>query len=390
MSESVESRLRAIRAKVESCQRLSREDGEFLFRPDVDLHAVGRLADRVRRRKNASVAFYNVNAHLNPTNVCVYRCPLCAYSRDPSDPDAYVMTRDEILARGREAVEAGATELHIVGGLHPAKDYAWYRGILADLHEAYPALHLKAWTPIEIAWFAETSGRTVREILEDLKGVGLGSMPGGGAEMFDAEIRAQIAPRKANAETWLAVHRTAHALGLRTNATMLYGHVERAVAARSRVDHLLRLRELQDETGGFQAFIPLAFHPEGTPLAQRVPRPPTALDDLRTIAVSRLLLDNFDHIKAYWISLGVPTAQIALGYGADDLDGTVRHEKIHHEAGSKAPETLTVEELEALIREAGFEPVERDTLYRRVRRRGTQWWVEEPGTRPSAAKPNEG
>ncbi len=369
MSDPVESQLQAIRAKVESSERLSREEGKFLFRPDVDLHAVGRLADLVRRRRHGNQAFYNVNAHLNPTNVCVYRCPLCAYSRDPGDPDAYVMTRDEILARGREAVQAGATELHIVGGLHPAKDYAWYRSIVADLHAAYPSLHLKAWTPVEIAWFAETSGRSVREILEDLKSVGLGSMPGGGAELFDAEIRRQIAPRKVDAETWLHIHRTAHVLGLRTNATMLYGHLERPDAARLRVDHMLRLRELQDETAGFQAFIPLAFHPEGTQLAHRVPRPPTAMDDLRTIAVSRLLLDNFDHIKAYWISLGVATAQIALCYGADDLDGTVRHEKIHHEAGSKEPESLTVEELEALIREAGFEPVERDTLYRRVQRR---------------------
>ena len=390
MSESIESRLRAIRAKVESSERLSREDGEFLFRSDVDLHAVGRLADLVRRRKNGNVAYYNVNAHLNPTNVCVYRCPLCAYSRDPGDPDAYVMTRDEILARGREALEAGATELHIVGGLHPGKDYGWYRGIVADLREACPTLHLKAWTPVEIAWFAETTGRTVREILEDLMAVGLGSMPGGGAEMFDAEIRAQIAPRKADAETWLAVHRTAHGLGLRTNATMLYGHVEQAVAARCRVDHLLRLRALQDESGGFQAFIPLAFHPQGTRLADRVPRPTTALDDLRTLAVSRLLLDNFDHVKAYWISLGVPTAQIALCYGADDLDGTVRHEKIHHEAGSKAPETLTIEDLEALIREAGFEPVERDTLYRRVHRKGTEWWVETSGSRQAGAGPDQG
>jgi aminodeoxyfutalosine synthase len=245
---------------------------------------------------------------------------------------------------------------------------------MADLREAYPTLHLKAWTPVEIAWFAQSTGRTNREVLEDLIRVGLGSMPGGGAEIFDPEIRRQLAPRKADAETWLAVHREAHELGLRTNATMLYGHIE---TVRHRVDHLLRLRELQDETGGFQVFIPLAFHPEGTQLADRVPRPPTALDDLRTVAVSRLVLDNFDHIKAYWISLGVPTAQIALCYGADDLDGTVRHEKIHHDAGSKAPEILAVEDLEALIREAGFEPVERDTLYRRVRRNGAEWKIEE-------------
>jgi aminodeoxyfutalosine synthase len=328
----------------------------------------------VRRRKNGSVAYYNINAHLNPTNICIYRCPLCAYSRDPGDPGAFVMTRDEILARGNEAMESGSTELHIVGGLHPARDYAWYRGIMADLHEACPTLHLKAWTPVEIAWFAQSTGHTNREVLEDLVRVGLGSVPGGGAEIFDPEIRRQLAPKKADAETWLAVHRAAHELGLHTNATMLYGHIE---TVRHRVDHLLRLRELQDETGGFQVFIPLAFHPEGTQLADRIPRPPTALDDLRTVAVSRLLLDNFDHIKAYWISLGVPTAQIALCYGADDLDGTVRHEKIHHEAGSKAPEILAVDELEALIREAGFEPVERDSIYRRVRRNGAEWRVDE-------------
>ncbi len=374
MTAATNSReLRSIRSKIEVGERLSREDGEFLFRPEVDLHGVGQLADRVRRRKNGSAAYYNINAHLNPTNVCKYRCPLCAYSRDADDPAAYVMGRDEILGRGQEAIESGSTELHIVGGIHPAKDFRWYRDVLAILHEAFPRLHLKAWTAVEIAWFAESTGRSIRDVLVDLMGVGLGSMPGGGAEIFDPEIRAQIAPRKPDAQTWLDVHRTAHGLGLRTNASMLYGHLE---SAGHRVDHLLRLRELQDETGGFQAFIPLAFHPEGTQLADRVPRPPTAMDDLRTVAVSRLLLDNFDHIKAYWISLGVPTAQIALCYGADDLDGTVRHEKIHHDAGSQAPQVLAVDDLEALIREAGFQPVERDTLYRRVRRRGAEWEVE--------------
>jgi aminodeoxyfutalosine synthase len=368
-----DSMLADIRAKVEAGRRLSREDGECLFRPEVDLHAVGRMADAVRRRKNGSAAYYNINAHLNPTNVCIYRCPLCAYSRDPGDAGAFVMTDDEILARGNEAAAGGATEMHIVGGIHPQKDYAWYRGILAKLHAAHPALHLKAWTPVEIAWFAESAGRTIEEILEDLVSAGLGSMPGGGAEIFDSQLRQRIAPRKADAATWLAVHRAAHRRGVRTNATMLYGHLENTS---HRIDHLLRLRDLQDETAGFQAFIPLAFHPEGTALADLVPHPPTALDDLRTVAVSRLVLDNFDHIKAYWISLGVATAQIALGYGADDLDGTVRHEKIHHEAGSKAPEALSVEELEAMIVEAGFTPVERDTLYRRVRRNGPHWEVE--------------
>lgn len=365
--------LDSIRHKVESGRRLTRKEGEFLFRPEVDLHVLGQLADQVRRRKHGPVAYYNRNVHLNPTNVCQYRCPLCAYSREPDDPSAYVMDRDAILARGREAAESGSTELHIVGGIHPHQEYSWYRTILTDLHAAFPRLHLKAWTAVEIAWFAASSGRSIRAVLEDLVAAGLGSLPGGGAEIFDPLVRQQIAPRKCDAATWLSVHRTAHQIGLRSNATMLYGHLETPA---QRIDHLVRLRELQDETGGFLAFIPLAFHPQGTRLATVVAHPPSVFDDLRTVAVSRLMLDNFDHIKAYWISLGVPTAQVALSYGADDLDGTVRHERIHHEAGSQAPEALSVAQLHGLITEAGFEPVERDSLYRRVRRTGIDWEVE--------------
>jgi aminodeoxyfutalosine synthase len=357
--------------KVASGERLTREDGEFLFRPDVDLHAVGELADLVRRRKNGNVAYYNINAHINPTNVCMYRCPLCAYSCDAGDAKAYVLSREAILAQGQEAVDAGATELHIVGGVHPRKPFEWYLGILDDLHRAFPRLHLKAWTAVEIAWFSALAGWSYEAVLEELVGAGLGSLPGGGAEIFDPQVRRQIAPRKADAEAWLAVHETAHRLGIRSNATMLYGHLE---DASHRVDHLLRLRELQDETGGFQAFIPLAFHPEGTRLAHL--EPASGLDDLRVIAVSRLILDNFDHIKAYWISLGVGTAQVALAYGADDLDGTVRRERIHHDAGARSPQVLSVDELRRLIREAGRDPVERDTLYRRVKRNGNQWRIE--------------
>lgn len=355
--------LEPIAAKVQAGQRLCAAEGEMLFQRDVDLHAVGRLADRVRERKNGNVAYYNINAHLNPTNVCTYRCGLCAFSCDPDDARAYVMSRDEILARGQEAVDCGCTELHIVGGVHANQKYEWCLDLVRSLHEAFPSLHLKAWTAVEIAWFAESTGRSVRSILTELIEAGLGSLPGGGAEILDDSVRLQICPRKANAQTWLDVHRTAHQLGLRSNATMLYGHVE---TFQQRVAHLLRLRELQDETGGFQALIPLSFHPEGTSLAH-LPKP-TGLDDLRTVAVSRLMLDNFDHIKAYWISLGVGTAQVALAYGADDLDGTVRHEAIHHEAGAQTPEILSVEELRSLIVEAGREPVERDTLYRRVER----------------------
>ncbi|MGQ9575676.1 MAG: aminofutalosine synthase MqnE [Thermoguttaceae bacterium] len=364
-----------VRQKVEDGQRLSAAEGEALFDPQVDLHLLGQLADSVRRRRHGQVAYYNVNAHLNPTNVCVYRCPLCAYSRDASDPRAYVMSRDEILQRGHQAAESGATELHLVGGVHPDKPFDWYRDIVASLHAAFPRLHVKAWTAVEIAWFSQIAGLSIRGVLQELIAAGLGSLPGGGAEIFHPDVRRQIAPRKADAATWLEVHRTAHELGLRSNATMLYGHLETAA---HRVDHLLRLRELQDQTGGFQGFIPLAFHPAGTQLGRLVPRRPTAMEDLRVMAVSRLVLDNFDHLKAYWISLGVGTAQVALAYGADDLDGTVRHEAIHHEAGSEAPESLSIDQLCTLIRQAGRQPVERDTLYRPIRREGTRWELALP------------
>ncbi len=368
---SPDSQLAAIREKVQAGRRLSAEEGEFLYRPEVDLHAVGELADLVRRRKCGDTVWYNLNSHLNPTNVCLYRCKLCAYSCDPGDARAFVMNDEEILARAEEAAQGGCTELHIVGGVHPEKTFAWHRRILEQVHQAYPALMVKAWTAVEIARFAELEKTSTRKILQDLISVGLRCLPGGGAEIFDPEVRRKICPRKADAQTWLDVHRTAHGLGLPTNATMLHGHLEEAP---HRVDHLLRLRALQDETGGFQTFIPLSFHPSGTGLSHLTK--PSGLDDLRTMAVSRLLLDNFPHVKAYWISLGVGTAQTALGYGADDLDGTVRHELIHHDAGSSAPEELTVDQLRALIEEAGRRPRERDTLYRPVRREGPRWEVE--------------
>ena len=361
-----------IRKKVEAGERLNAAEGEFLFQPEVDLHAVGELADIVRQRKNGDVTYYNLNAHLNPTNICVFRCALCAYSRDEDDPKAYVMDIDEILKRGREAVEAGCTELHIVSGVHPGKPYNWYLDMLRELHAAYPQIHLKAWTAVEIDWFTRLTGRSIQAILEEMQAAGLGSLPGGGAEIFDSEIRTQICPRKAGTRTWLAVHRIAHQLGLHSNASMLYGHLE---GIEHRIDHLIHLRQLQDATGGFQAFIPLAFHPENTQMAHL--HRPSSLVDLRVMAVSRLILDNFKHIKAYWISLGIGTAQAALAYGADDLDGTVRHERIHHAAGSNTPEALTVEQLRGLITEAGRKPVERDSLYRRVKRDGVHWQTDE-------------
>jgi len=365
-------RFEEIRKKVEDGRRLSAADGEFLYGDDIDLHAVGELADMVRQRKSGEVVYYNINMHLNPTNACIYRCALCAFSCNPDDRRAYVMSDDEILASGREAVDAGCTELHIVSGLHPDKKYDWYLGIIALLHGAFPQLHLKAWTPIEVARFAETTGRSARSILEELKQAGLGSMPGGGAEIFDPGVRSEICPRKVDAKKWLSIHRAAHQLGLRTNATMLYGHIE---SAEHRIDHLVALRQLQDVTGGFQAFVPLSFHPDNTRLAH-LPKP-SSLVELRTVAISRLMLDNFDHVKAYWVSLGVGTAQAALAYGADDIDGTVRCEKIQHDAGADSPELLTVEEIRRLITEAGRQPVERDSIYRRVKRNGLQWEVDE-------------
>lgn len=357
------SNLESIREKVRSGERLSFDDGMFLYEPTTPLHEVGELANVVRERINGNVAYYNINTHLNPTNICVYRCTFCAFRSDLRNPKGYTMSDEQILARGQEAIDNGCTEMHIVGGLHHQKPYEWYVHIVRVLHEAYPNLHVKAWTGVEINWFEHQTKKPVREILQDLLDAGLGSMPGGGAEIFHPEVRDQICEHKADPTKWLNIHRTAHELGLKTNCTMLYGHVENAY---HRIDHLIRLRELQDETSGFQTFIPLAFHPENTGLAHI--KKPSAIMDLRTMAVSRLMLDNIPHMKAYWIMLGIGTAQAALDYGADDLDGTVRHELIYHDAGATTPEILSVDDIRRLIEEAGREPVERDTVYRRVER----------------------
>ncbi len=375
MDRTGKTSLESIQEKVQDGERLTFDDGMLLYDPATPLQQVGRLANLVRERKNGNVAYYNINTHLNPTNVCVYRCNFCAFRADLRDERGYLMSDDQILARGQEAVENGCTELHIVGGLHHQKKYDWYVHLIDILHQAHPTLHLKAWTGVEINWFEFLTKKSVRSILEDLIEAGLGSMPGGGAEIFHPEVRDQICEHKSDAGKWIDIHRTAHQLGLKTNATMLYGHIENAY---HRIDHLIRLRELQDETNGFQTFIPLAFHPENTGLAHI--RKPSALMDLRTVAVSRLMLDNFSHIKAYWIMLGIGTAQTALSYGADDLDGTVRHELIYHDAGATTPEILSVEDIKRLIVEAGREPVERDTLYRHVSRDTddlTQWEVGE-------------
>jgi aminodeoxyfutalosine synthase len=368
MIRATEPTLQSIREKVEAGARLTLDEGVFLYRPDVPLGEVGELANLVRERKNGRRAYYNINTHLNPTNVCVYRCVFCAFRSDLRSPKGYLMSDEQILARGQEAVDCGATEMHIVGGLHHQMKYEWYLNLIRILHEAYPRLHLKAWTGVELDWFSRMTGKTIRTVLEEMMAAGLGSLPGGGAEIFHPEVRDPICEHKADAGRWIDIHRTAHALGLRTNATMLYGHIENSF---HRVDHMIRLRELQDETGGFQTFIPLAFHPDNTGLSHI--KKASGLDDLRTVAVGRLMLDNFDHVKAYWIMLGVGTAQTALAYGADDLDGTVRHELIYHDAGATTPEVLSVEEIRRLLVEAGCEPIERDTLYHRVVRDGTKW-----------------
>lgn len=371
-----DARFREIRDKVEAGQRLTLDDGIFLYDPAVPLQEVGALANWVREQKNGNVGYYNINTHLNPTNVCVYRCRFCAFRSDLRNPKGYVFDEKAIIARGQEATDAGCTEMHIVGGLHHQKPYQWYRGVIETLHQNFPKIHLKGWTAVEINWFEFQTKKSVRWVLEDLRDAGLGSMPGGGAEIFHPEVRDQLCEHKANTHAWLDIHRTAHEIGLKTNCTMLYGHVENAF---HRIDHLIRLRELQDQTGGFQVFIPLAFHPENTKLDHI--KKPSALMDLRTVAISRLMLDNVQHIKAYWIMLGIETAQVALGYGADDLDGTVRHELIYHDAGATTPQELSVDKIRDLISEAGREPVERDTVYRKVIRDKddfTKWESGEP------------
>src|SRR5215470_3024696 len=312
-------RLADIRDKVEVGKRLSFDDGVFLYE-EADPFTLGELANIVRERKNGDFTYYNVNTHINPTNVCVYRCTFCAFRADLKSPKGYVMSDEQIVERAAEADSKGATELHIVGGLHHQLPYEWYLNVVKIIHRAHPRLHLKAYTAVEWDWFSRMTGRPTRDLLAEFKEAGLGSLPGGGAEIFHPEVRDKICEHKADADAWFRIHREAHQLGLRSNATMLYGHIE---SARHRIEHLCRLRELQDETGGFQTFIPLAFHPDNTGLAHI--KKADILTDLRTVAVARLMLDNFDHVKAYWIMLGIGTAQTALAYGADDLDGTVRH-----------------------------------------------------------------
>ena len=318
-----------IEQKVSRGERLSAADAVALFE-NSDLLRVGRLADRARRRAVGDDVYFVVNRHINYTNVCRNRCAFCAFSRDEGAAGAYTLTVDEVLQKAREAVDEGATEIHIVGGENPALPYVWVREMVAGIRRMDPGIHIKAFTASEIEFFAKTEKLLVEDVLLDLKEAGLNSLPGGGAEILGAEVRAQVCPAKISGERWLEIHQLAHDLGLKTNATMLYGHVE---SHEDRADHLVRLREAQDETHGFQAFIPLAFQPHNNALAH-LPGP-TGVDDLKVMAVSRLMLDNFDHLKTYWVMTGMKLAQIALFFGANDMDGTVVEEVISLLSGAE-------------------------------------------------------
>jgi aminodeoxyfutalosine synthase len=357
-----DKRLEPIARKVLAGERLAAEDGVALYR-SPDLLAVGWLANYVREQRHGNVCYYNVNRHINPTNVCAAHCRLCAFGRSPDAPGAYTYALEEVWERAGQGVREGATEFHIVGGLHPDLPFTYYLDLIRGLKQRFPHVHLKAFTMVEVQYLAKLAKLSIRETLAAMKDAGVDSLPGGGAEIFHPRVRKVICDHKTSGMMWLEIARTAHQLGLRSNATMLYGHIE---TEEERVEHLLALRALQDETGGFVAFIPLAFHPENTALAH-LPKP-TGYDDLRNIAAARLLLDNFDHIKAYWIMLTPAIAQIALRFGADDLDGTVIEEKIYHDAGARTEQFTPRGELERLIRAAGRVPVERDTLYRPVDR----------------------
>ncbi len=355
-------RLEPILEKVQAGERLRFEDGLTLYRSS-DLLAIGWLANLARERKSGNVTWFNVNRHINPTNVCVAACKLCAFGRQVRDPKAYTMSLEEVWSTAGAGYTEAVSEFHIVGGLHPELTLDWYCRMLRGLKERYPEVHLKAFTMVEVGYLARRARISVEETLQRLKEAGVDSLPGGGAEIFIERVRRIICDHKVSGEEWLQIARAAHRLGLRSNATMLYGHIE---TDEDRVDHLLKLRQLQDQTGGFQTFIPLAFHPANTPL-QHI-SPTTGFADIKSIAISRLLLDNFPHIKAYWIMMTPKIAQVAQRFGADDLDGTVVEEKIYHDAGATTAQSLRRSELLRLIRQAGREPVERDTLYRPVSR----------------------
>lgn len=350
--------MREIADKVRKGIRLDREDGIFLYRSG-DLLEMGELAREVKIKKTGQQIFFNVNCHINLTNICVSRCKFCAFGVDEDGQGGpYLMSAEEAFDYGSRHVEGGITEFHIVSAMHPKMPFDYYIGIIDRFHKAYPDIHIQAFTAVEIVYFAQISGLTVEQVLRELQAVGLGSMPGGGAEILNDGIRSELCPKKANSQQWLEVHRIAHQLGIKTNCTMLYGHIEKI---EDRIDHMLQLRRLQDEAPGFQSFIPLPFLPDNTKLSH-LPRT-GAVDDLKTIAIARLMLDNIDHIKAFWVMQGVPVAQISLHFGADDMDGTIVEERIMHAAGAETRKGISKPEMIELIRETGYIPTERDTVY---------------------------
>src|ERR1700733_12133904 len=357
-----DARLQLIAEKMLSGERLSFDDGTVLYRSG-DILAVGWLANHVRERLHGNVAYFNVNRHINPTNVCVAACRLCAFGRKKDAEGSYTMALEQAWQTAASGYSEAVTEFHIVGGLHPDLPLEYFLDLVSGLKERFPQVHIKAFTMVEVAFFARRAKLSIRETLVRLRDAGVDSLPGGGAEIFADRVRHIICDHKIDGDEWLDTARTAHQLGLKSNATMLYGHIENE---EDRVDHLLRLRAVQDDTHGFQTFIPLAFHPDNTPL-EHLPRT-TGLTDIKQIAVSRLLLDNFPHIKAYWQMMTPKIGQIALRFGADDIDGTVIEEKIYHDAGATTPQGMRRQDLMRLITEAGRVPVERDTLYRNVTR----------------------
>jgi aminodeoxyfutalosine synthase len=355
-------RQRELEEKVAAGERLTYADGVDLYATD-DLAWLGGLAHSVRRAKNGDRTFFNVNRHLNLTNVCSASCAYCSFQRKPGQKDAYTMRVEEAVSLARAMEPAGITELHIVNGLHPTLPWKYYPRVLRELKAALPGVALKAFTATEVHWFEEISGLSADEILDELIDAGLESLTGGGAEIFDWDVRKQIVDHATHWEDWSRIHRLAHAKGLRTPATMLYGHIEEP---RHRVDHVLRLRELQDETGGFAVFIPLRFHNDHNRLSHLPMATPA--ESLKTFAVSRLLFDNVDHVKCFWVMHGLDTAALTLSFGADDLDGSVVEYKITHDAdGYGTPDTMTRDDLLAVIRDAGFRPVERNTRYETLR-----------------------
>jgi aminodeoxyfutalosine synthase len=368
--------------KVESGERLTREEGLSLC-STRDLNGLGYLANIVRERKNGNVATYVFNRYVNYSNICILNCQFCAFSAKKRDDHAFEMAIADVAAKTKEAWENGATEIHMVGGLHPTLPASWYLELLGAMKAAAPGIHLKAFTAIEIRHLADrVFKKPLKETLEILKGAGLNALTGGGAEIFDQGVRDTICRGKETGEEWIEVHRTWHQMGQRSTATMLYGHVETAA---HRIDHLLKLRELQDETHGFTGFIPFAFVPETTELGHI--RPACSTDELKNLAISRLMLDNFDHITGYWISLGLPLASIALNYGVDDLHGTIQEEKIFHMAGAKTPQQQTIVAMEKAIREAGREPMQRNTFYERIESTGSRKPLSEASEETPEAVP---